>query len=178
MTQDKNTQKPLAGDQIANAPRFGASRLMRSALAISVALNLLVLGLGVGAMMHNGGPERDAMARDLGFGTFSEALRLEDRHALRNSLMQKSPQIRAAMDQRSTDMASLLAALRAEPFDIAAMNAAMDQMRLRLEGQLALGHKAMGDVLAVMPANERLDFANRLELGMRRGKGGKGHSED
>jgi uncharacterized membrane protein len=149
--------------------------MMRTALAASVALNLLVLGLGVGAVFHNGAPERDAVARDLGFGTFSEALRIEDRHALRKLLMQKSPQIRAAMGQRSTDMTALLAALRAEPFDIAALNAAMDEMQLRLEGQLALGHKAMGEVLAVMPAQERLKFADRLERGMRRGKGGKGH---
>lgn len=151
---------------------------LRAALAVSVALNLLVVGLGVGAAFHNGTPARDEMSRDLGFGPLSEALRPDDRRALRKSLMQKTPQIRAAMGQRRADMTALLMALRAEPFDAATLTTAMEGMRLRMEGQLALGHQALGAVLAQMPAAERLHFADRLEHGMRRGGKGDGKVGD
>lgn len=149
-------------------PQLNSGRMIRTALAVSVALNLLVVGVGVGAMFHNDEAGRDEMGRDLGFGPFAEALRPEDRRALRKSLMQKSPEIRAAMALRRADMTALLAALRAVPFDGAALNGALDGMRLRLEGQLKLGHQALGDVLAAMPEAERLQVADRLERGLRR----------
>lgn len=144
------------------------NRRLRIVLAISVALNLLVAGLAIGAAFH-GGPNRDQMSRDLGFGPFSEALDMNQRHALRESLLQKSPQIRGAMQQRRADLAQLLSALRAEPFDAAAMNSALETIRTRLADQLALGKNALADVLIAMPPAQRLEFAERLERGQRRG---------
>lgn len=143
-------------------------RRLRIALAVSVAINLLVAGLGIGAVLH-GGPDRDQMSRDLGFGPFSEALDMDQRRALRDNLMQKAPQIRGAMEQRRADLALLLTALRAEPFDANAMHSALETMRTRLEGQLLLGQNALADVLIAMPAEQRLQFADRLERGQRRG---------
>lgn len=143
-------------------------RRLRIVLAVSVALNLLVAGLGIGAAFR-GGPNPDQMSRDLGFGPFSEALDMEQRRALRDSLMQKSPQIRGAMQQRRADLAQLLTALRAEPFDAAAMQNALATMRTRLEGQLILGQNALAEVLIAMPTAQRLKFADRLERGQRRG---------
>jgi hypothetical protein len=51
----------------------GTSRGVKIALALSVALNLAVAGLAVGAWLSDDGPRR-GMPRDLGFGPFSEAL--------------------------------------------------------------------------------------------------------
>ena len=48
-------------------------RGVRIALGISVALNLLVVGLVAGAVLRDGGP-RERMVRDLDFGPFTEAL--------------------------------------------------------------------------------------------------------
>lgn len=143
------------------------SRRLRIALAISVGLNLLVAGLVIGAAFQ-GGPNRDQMSRDLGFGPFSEALDLDQRRALRDNLMQKSPEIRGAMQQRRADLTQLLAALRAEPFDAIAMQNALETMRNRLTGQLTLGQNALAEVLIAMPTEERLKFADRLERGQRR----------
>jgi uncharacterized membrane protein len=151
------------------------NRSLRIALAVSVALNLLVAGLAIGAAFH-GGPNRDQMSRDLGFGPFSEALDLNQRRALRDSLMQNSPQIRDAMKQRRADLALMLAALRAEPFDAVAMTRALEAMRTRLEGQLVLGQNALAELLIAMPAEQRMEFADRLERGQRRG--GKDRNKD
>jgi uncharacterized membrane protein len=145
-------------------------RLLRIALAVSVALNLLVLGLGVGAMWH--GPSgRDQMTRDLAFGPFSQALNPNERRLLRDGLLQKSPQIRMAMQQQRSDMAGLLVALRAQPFDAAALNQALESMRGRMEAQLRLGHQSLSDLLTSMSDQDRAAFADRLEQGQRRGGG-------
>ena len=90
--------------------------------------------------------------------------------------MQNSPQIRDAMKQRRADLALMLAALRAEPFDAVAMTRALEAMRTRLEGQLALGQNALADLLIAMPAEQRMEFADRLERGQRRG--GKDRNKD
>ena len=159
-------------------PSPNQNRRLRIALAVSVGLNLLVAGLAIGAAL-NGGPDRDQMSRDLGFGPFSEALDMEQRRALRDNLMQKSPEIRGAMQQRRADLAKLLTALRAEPFDAEAMNSALQTMRARLQGQLTLGQNALADVLIAMPTEQRLEFADRLERGQRRGgKDRKGSNLD
>jgi uncharacterized membrane protein len=144
------------------------NRRLRVALAVSVAVNLLVAGLAIGAAFHSG-PDRDQMSRDLGFGPFSEALDMTQRRALRDTLMQKSPQIRGAMQQGRADLAQLLTALRAQPFDAAAMQNALETMRTRLQGQLTLGQNALAEVLIAMPNEQRLEFADRLERGQRRG---------
>jgi uncharacterized membrane protein len=148
-------------------------RRLRIALAVSVGINLLVAGLAIGAAFH-GGPDRDQMSRDLGFGPFSEALDMNQRRALRDSLIQKSPEIRSAMQQRRRDLSQLLAAMRAEPFDASQMQSALETMRQRLTTQLTLGQNALADVLAKMPTEQRLEFADRLERGQRRS--GKDHA--
>lgn len=149
-------------------PTQTQSRRLRIALAVSVGINLLVAGLAIGAAFH-GGPDRDQMSRDLGFGPFAEALNMSQRHALRDSLMQKSPEIRGAMQQRRADLVQLLTALRADPFDATKMHGALETMRNRLTTQLMLGQNALADVLIAMPPKQRLEFADRLERGQRRG---------
>ncbi len=159
---------PLAG------PRQLPLRSLQLALAVSVALNLLVAGVAVGSLFHNGGMDgRAEMSRDLGFGPFGEALAPNDRRALRDYLQQKSPQLRGANKQRYADLAALQAALRAQPFDPAALTSALDGMRGRMEGQLKLGHEALAAVILRMPDQERLAMADRLERGMRRGGPGE-----
>ena len=69
----------------APAPALSKSgRGLRIALAISVALNLAIAGLVAGAVLRNHAPGgREDVARELGFGPFTEALSREDRRALR-----------------------------------------------------------------------------------------------
>ena len=158
--------------------RHVSLRVMRIALAVSVALNLAILGVVAGSFLHQGGGMggRGEMGRDLGFGPFGEALAPDDRRVLRDWLKARAPELRTANSQRYADLTAVQAALRAQPFDPAALRAAFEAMRGRMEDQLALGHQALTEVILAMPDAQRLALADRLERGMQRGRegGGKG----
>ena len=160
--------------------RHISPRVLRIALAVSVALNLAVLGGVAGSFLHKGGgmDGRGEMVRDLGFGPFGEALAPDDRRVLREWLKGRAPELRSANSQRYADLTAVQAALRAQPFDPAALRAAFEAMRGRMENQLALGHQALTEVILAMPDAQRLAFADRLERGMRRGREGDGKRGD
>lgn len=156
-------------------PRPG--RGLRIALAVSLALNLGVAGLVVGSFLHGGpGGRGDPMVRDMGFGPFDEALRPEDRAALRKSLVQHAGDLRAARREMQADASAILTALRADPFDPAGLTSALAAQEQHLADRLRLGSGLIRDFLVALPPQDRLDFADRLEGRMRhgRGEGGKG----
>ncbi len=153
-------------------------RFLRGALVISLTLNFLVIGIVIGTIYHKNSPSsRAEMTRDLGFGPFAEALSPDDRRALRNWLHQRAPQLRSANAQRKRDMVALQGALRADPFLAQNLTAALQTMRQRLEGQLALGHEALIEVILTMSAAERQALADRLDRGMHAAQEGR-HSKD
>lgn len=143
------------------------SRGLRIALAVSVALNLAVVGVVAGAMLRDGHGGRAAMVRDLGFGPFAEALRFEDRMALRDALFARAPDIRESRRQMRADMQALLDLLRANDLDGDQLRSLMDSQHNRMTGQLKLGQELLQDFLIAMPTAERHAFADRLEAGMR-----------
>jgi uncharacterized membrane protein len=169
MMSDASVQSP---------PRAPMLRRLQIALAISVALNLFVVGIVAGAMLHRENWDaRGAMTRELGFGPFSGALGKPERDALRQYLQERAPQLRAANAQRGREIAAVQAALRAEPFDPEALRAALAAMEQRQTGQLKLGYEAIFDVFAKMPPDQRRALADRLEdrggdRGGERAKGG------
>lgn len=149
------------GSSTVQAP-FGKG--LRIVLALSVALNLAVVGMIAGAALHGGGLMRGREGvRELGFGPYTEALSPDQRAALRKALFAKVPELRDARQQMRADMTAILAALRAQPFDAAALATLMQSQRQRMEGQLALGQGLMSDLLIALPEPERLSFADRLE---------------
>lgn len=142
-------------------------RGLRIALAVSVALNLAVAGMAVGAFLH--GHDGDMGVREIGFGPFSEALSREDRQALRKALMAKVPAMRQARQEVQQDTQALLAALRATPFDEAQLTLVLETQRSRMAARLDVGQGLMRDFLLAMPPEARLAFADRLEARLRHG---------
>ena len=137
---------------------------VRIALAVSVALNLAILGLVAGAALHGGGMGfGHGGVRELGFGPFSEALDHDQRAALRRAFFEKAPDFRATRQAMRADRDALLAALRAQPFDPATVDAVMAAQAKRMEGQLQLGQGLIRDLLVSMPEADRLAFADRLQ---------------
>ena len=174
---DNTATPPPAPPAPPNPPvRHASPRVMRIALAVSVALNLAILGAVAGSFLHERGGMggRGEMGRDLGFGPFGEALAPDDRRVLRDWLKARAPELRSANSQRYADLTAVQAALRAQPFDPAALRAAFEAMRGRMEVQLALGHQALTEVILAMPDAQRLALADRLERGMQRGREGDG----
>lgn len=148
---------------VAPAP---SGRGLKIALAVSVALNLAVAGVVAGAWLKDG-PSR-GMPRDLSFGPFSEALGPEDRRALRKALADRAPGFRETRQAAQAEFAALLDALRASPFDPAAVQSALASIEARNAGRLELGRSLIEVRITQMSEADRLAFADRLENGLRR----------
>lgn len=157
-------------EQTTNAPKSKDKRL-RIALAVSVALNVAVLGMVSGAALTGGGPERRAGDfREFGFVPFTEALSREDRDAMRRAFLAQMPDMRAVRSEMRNDQQEILAALRAKPFDQARMNTAFEVHMNRSTSQLVAGQEVLLDLLGQMSEQERIDFAGRLEERLKRGR--------
>lgn len=140
----------------------------RKAFWLLLALNLAVAGLMAGAALRGMG--EGPMRRDLGFGPFSEALAPEAHQRLRSAYMGHRPDMQARRDLRRAEAEAVLGALRAEPFNPAAFEAALGQMAGRAEEEAALGRALLVGEVRQMSAAERQAFADRLERVLRRGR--------
>jgi uncharacterized membrane protein len=140
------------------------SRGLKFALVVSVALNLAVAGLVAGAWL--GKDHHKGMPRDISFGPFSEALSKEDRRALRAALAARASALQTTRDAVRTDFETLLAALRAEPFDPEALKTAFSAIEDRNAERVGLGRSLLEEHLVSMSAAKRLAFAERLEKGL------------
>jgi uncharacterized membrane protein len=144
----------------------------RLAFFTLLAVNLGVMGLMAGAVMRDGGP-RERMIKDLAFGPFTEALSEEDRGALRRGFLEKLPDFRADRMAMRADALALIGVLRADPYDPAALRAALDQVQGRMQARVAVGRDLLLDRIDAMDVASRQAFADRLEAGLRHGPGGK-----
>lgn len=142
-------------------------RGMKIALILSLTLNLLILGMMGGAMLAHGGPHGPGGIRDIGFGPYTEALTGEDRKALREAFFKAAPDFRAGREEMRADVARLAAAIRAEPYDRAAVEAVMTSQAARIEDRLQLGRGLLLDRLDAMGPEARAALAERIEA-MRR----------
>lgn len=150
---------------------------LRIALAVSVALNLLIVGLLAGAVLRDGGP-RARMLNDLEFGPFTEALTEQDRKALRRDFVERMPDMRDMRRQMRADFGGLLAALRAEPFDAGAVRALMAGQSARMAERLQLGQDLLVERIGAMTPKERAELADRLEERLQRGPDKRGGGSD
>jgi uncharacterized membrane protein len=144
-----------------------SGRGLRVALAISVALNLAFIGMAAGLVIRGGPHER--MVRDLDFGPYGEAFSGEDRKALREGFFARAGDVRDMRDQMRGDMAALLAVLRAEPLDQAALQDLLSRQNRRLSERLELGQTLVAERIAAMDTAARAAFADRLEKALRHG---------
>lgn len=154
-------------------PASKSGRGLRIALAISLGVNLAVVGVFAGAMLRDGHGMRGGMVRDLGFGPFTEALSREDRRAMRESLFERAPEIREARRLQRADLEGLVALLRAEPFDAVAFGTLMADQQGRMARQLRLGQEVLQERVAQMSPEARRGFADRLEAATLRGRDGR-----
>jgi uncharacterized membrane protein len=145
-------------------PQPASPRWIRIALAVSVALNLAVAGLALGAMLNDGPPR--GMPRDLSFGPFTEAFSAEDRRALREAFRDRMPGFRASREAARAEFQALIEVLRTDPVDPAALNAALIAIETRNAERLELGRSLIEARLLQMSAADRRAYADRLERGL------------
>lgn len=157
------------GKRVPPAPAAQTGRAVRIALILSLALNLLIIGLVVGALLAVGprsGSDGDPRLRALGLGPFALALSREDRTAVQGRIDRDA--FRAERRALGASLVALREALLAEPFDRAAADAALARSRGSAEALQAQGHAALLDQIEAMSADERAELAQRLERALRR----------
>ena len=144
--------------EAAGKPR--GNRRLKIALALSLAFNLCIIGVICGVMLRDVPPRG---GRDFGLGPLSEALSHEDRRALRKAFVARHPDIRDAKRQMRAEFDAVVAALRADPFDPAALDGALAAIAVRNQLLLDTGRELVAERLKAMTAKERAAFADRLE---------------
>jgi uncharacterized membrane protein len=140
-----------------------ASTGMRILLAISLALNLAVGGYALGKVLDHGRDGSRGMAREMAFGPFTDALTDQDRRALARTLFERAPKMRDARQNMMSDIALIVAALNADPFDPSALEAAFAAQKSRAVENMTLAQDAIRDFLVRMSPEDRAKFAERLQ---------------
>lgn len=149
-------------------PTTGAPRWMKVLLAVSLAINLGVLGIVGGAALRGAGDRGRPDVRDIGFGPFSDALSPQDRKELRRAFLQDGGNPRAMRQMMRSEVGTLLEVLRTEPLQEADLRAAFSQFQRRGQERLDLGQRLLADRIIAMSPDDRARFADRLEDGIAR----------
>lgn len=147
----------------------------RILLAVSLALNLLVLGLLVGALLRGGGGEHPAEARmpsslrALGATPFLLALSEADRDLLLADAGQRGDDLRANRAALRDGVDAMVRALRSEPFDAGTFRRLAADQRRAAAARQALGEDLLMARIEAMSPEARQAYADRLERIFRRG---------
>jgi uncharacterized membrane protein len=149
-----------------------SGRRLRLALALSLAVNLAVLGMVAGTMLAGGRHHGPPQVRDIGFGPFAAALSSNDRAALSRAFREAAPDLRDMRRDMREEVGTLLQALRTDPLDEAALRTAFAAQDARARARLDLGQRLLADRLVAMTLVERAAFADRLEAILARGPRG------
>lgn len=134
---------------------------LRWLLALSLACNLAVAGLVIGAAIRfRDGPPR---VFDLSIGPLARALGREDRAWIMRELARSHDLRPRSAEARRAEAAALAAAVRAAPFDAGAFAAALDAMRGRAETLQRAAQDLLVARIASLAPEERAALADRLE---------------
>lgn len=150
------------------------ARGLKIALALSLSLNLLVIGLIGGAVLGRDGPpgrDEPPALRTLGLGPFALTLGQDGRDAVRDRLARDHDALLSERRAIGESLRTFQRALRADPFDRAAAAEAMARSRAAAEALQRYGHVAVLDYLDTLPLAERSELADALGRAMRRIEG-------
>ncbi len=137
------------------------ARWVKLLLAVSLAINLGIAGLFAGAALrapHNhAAPEAPE-----GIAIIARALPVKYQRQLRQSLRDHREDLRIDRAELTGLRNRLVRALRAKPFDIAAVDAVFQDQRAMLDAILATGHAEILKQIEQMSAADRKRFIRNL----------------
>lgn len=138
---------------------------LRIVFGLSLALNLLVLGVAVGAALRFGGPDGARRPPQVVGAALYRELPRDDRRAFRQA-MEKSPQARGP--SRKAVAGQIAALLRTTPFDMSALQALLDDHAAKRGQWQMAANRALIAQLAQMDPQERAAYADRVEEALSR----------
>lgn len=160
MTVERETDQTLP-------PARRAPRWMRVTLILSLLVNLLVAGIVLGGLTGQLRKPPPPLG-EVSLGAFTPALTDPDRRAIRDRAAHEGLSFREAMRTARAEQTAIIAALRSEPWDRAAIETVMTQIRDRAEARMDLGGRLVLERLDKMSPQERRDLADRMEAQSRR----------
>lgn len=146
----------------------------RIILIVSLALNVLFVGLFAGAVLRDGPPGRGNRLGELNMGPVTEAFSAQERDQVRRAFLRAWPDMRAQRNEMQGDVAALMQVLRAPVLDRAALEAIFARQSDRSQRRLQQGQVAVLDVIAAMSPEARLAFVDRLEAALKKRPRGAG----
>jgi uncharacterized membrane protein len=147
----------------------GTGRTLRWALILSLALNLIIIGMVAGTAYRFAGGHGARGGAHAYAAPYLMALPQDERRALFRAMRRDLAHKPFSREERRAQYARVLAALRAQPFDQAALAELLqEQQRAAVEMQ-AHGHAAWLDRIAQMDPTARRAYADRLEEVLKRG---------
>lgn len=152
-------------------PGAKAPRWMRGLLVVSLALNLLVVGLVAGSVLgksRSGG--RSVEAHEFQRHPLIGALARDDRREVMQQLRRDNGQHRENAKALRTRFRAYLEALRADAFDADAIEQLLKDQREAMGGWQDGVDGILLQTLSDMTPEERLAYADRLEELGRRGR--------
>ncbi|PTN01643.1 putative membrane protein [Rhodovulum imhoffii] len=159
----------------------GGRRWGRLVLSLSLALNLLVAGLVVGAVLSHANGVRHAVpgahSRISDYGPYTRALSDTDRRELRARMRTQSDRLRDNRQAVREGFTRLLSALRSETLDPEQVKQILEEQHARVDDQGRFIRGLLVQQIAEMTPGERAAFADRLERMMHRYRRGPVRSD-
>lgn len=134
------------------------------ALVLSVALNLLLIGIGIGQRFHQG-PPMMRMNPMMGLAHFTRELPEERREALADALRSFREASRPAIGEMRALQQRLQTEIRRDPIDPAALKAALIALQTHMQANQSTSAEAFVQLMQALTPAER----EALDSSMRRG---------
>ncbi|WP_424941751.1 periplasmic heavy metal sensor [Aliiroseovarius crassostreae] len=137
--------------------------------ALSLTLNLLVVGMVVGAKVAGGhdhgfnprGPD-GGMIRDLGFGPLASALPRKDRRAIGKAFRAERGSFTDHRAAIRRDFVAMMTVLQTEPFDAGALQDLMQAQKARISETGDTLQQLVIERISLMTPEERKEFAEKV----------------
>lgn len=166
------TERPTEGGSDQRPVGQSGGRGLRVAFALSLVLNLLLIGLIAGAVARGPAGRHGMIRGDAGFGPLTAGLSREDRRALRERYEALRPDFRAERAVMRDDFLALVEVLNAPEWDRAAAEAILARNGTRTAERLREGQAVFLDYLDTLSPAMRRALAARLADALA-GRGGK-----
>ena len=140
-------------------------------LAVSLVVNMLIVGIIAGFFFANGGGKGDRIdgpTRSLVGTPFIREIEPEDRRALALEIRRDDARLRENRTALRTRFEALLDALNADPFDPEAVRAILREQRDIALRRQNIGEALLVDQLQKLSPEERAAYADRLARDLRR----------
>jgi len=163
-----DTQTPTPKPSPAKIP---TGRGVRIALFVSLAINLLILGMVGGAIWDNRGkigPRANlGPAVDAGMVPFGQAMDRKQRDEFMQELATRNRELDNNRGRVREQMEDLVAAISSVPFDPDALQAAFADAQTSLVERQQIGADVLIERIAAMSDEERAEFVKRFRKSLR-----------